>query len=312
MSHSSSSPGARSGAISAAAAYLCWGLFPIFWKQLSGINALELIAHRHLWSLVFVMLVMLAGRSLGELTAAVRNREALKWHGWSGVLLTLNWLVFVWGVNHGQVIEASLGYFLVPLVNVGIGRLLLHEHLRRLQWLAIAFAAAGVGLMLYALGRLPWIALSLAATFGAYGLLRKKSPLGPLVGLGLETLLLAPLALGFLIWREYQGVAAFGHVPVWQNTLIVSAGAITAVPLILFANGARQIRFTTLGLLQYIAPSVQFTIGAWLYHEPFSGERAVAFGLIWCGLVLYTADNLALQPRVTSGLSTRAPSRTRA
>jgi len=314
MSTGVSSSTARRGAFSAAAAYLCWGLFPIFWKQLSNINALELIAHRHLWSLVFVLLVMACGRSLRELVAAARNREALKWHAWSGVLLTLNWLVFVWGVNHDHVIEASLGYFLVPLVNVAIGRWLLHEHLRRLQWLAIAFAAAGVGVMLYALGRLPWIALSLAATFGAYGLLRKRSPLGPLVGLGLETLLLAPLALGFLVWREDHGIGAFGHISPWQNGLILSAGAITAVPLILFANGARSIRFTTLGLLQYIAPSVQFAIGAWLYHEPFSPERGAAFALIWTGLVLYTADNLAQPMRATptADLSPPTPSRTRA
>jgi chloramphenicol-sensitive protein RarD len=315
MSQASAPNAARSGALSAAAAYLCWGLFPIFWKQLSNVDALELIAHRHLWSLLFVAVVMMCTGSLRELAAAVRNPEALKWHAWSGVLLTLNWLVFVWGVNHDHVIEASLGYFLVPLVNVAIGRLLLHEHLRRLQWLAIAFAAVGVGVMLYALGRLPWIALSLAATFGAYGLLRKKSPLGPLVGLGLETLLLAPLALGFLLWREHEGLGALGHVSVWQNALIISAGAITAVPLILFANGARRIRFTTLGLLQYIAPTVQFAIGAWLYHEAFSPERAAAFGLIWCGLVLYTADNLAQPARVTApaaDLSRPTPSRTRA
>lgn len=314
MSQANAATVARSGAFSAAVAYLCWGLFPIFWKQLSNVDALELIAHRHLWSLVFVLLVMAAGRSWRELLAAMRSREALKWHAWSGVLLTLNWLVFVWGVNHDHVIEASLGYFLVPLVNVAIGRFLLHEHLRRLQWLAIGFAAAGVGVMLYALGRLPWIALSLAATFGAYGLLRKKSPLGPLVGLGLETLLLAPAALGFLVWREYHGVGALGHISLWQNSLIVSAGAITAVPLILFANGARRIRFTTLGLLQYIAPSVQFAIGAWLYHEPFSPERAAAFALIWVGLVLYTVDNLAQPTRLTTpaDLSPPAPSRTRA
>lgn len=291
---------ARRGALAAAGAYLCWGLFPIFWKQLAGINALELIAHRHLWSLIFVLGVMAVGSGWGELRAAVQTRTALQWHALSGVLLTINWLVFVWGVNHDHVLEASLGYFLVPLVNVAIGRFLLHEHLRRLQWLAIAFAAAGVGVMLIAIGRLPWIALTLAATFGAYGLLRKKSPLGPLVGLGLETLLLAPLALAFLAWRQQIGAGAIGHISNTAYVLLLSAGIITAVPLVLFAFGARRIRFSTLGLLQYIAPTVQFAIGAWVYHEPFSRERAMAFVLIWIGLIVYTADNLWHQPRTIS------------
>lgn len=287
------------GALAAAAAYFAWGVFPVYWKQLAGIDALELIAHRHVWSLAFVMLVMAAGPGCGELAAALRSRTALGWHAASGLLLTVNWLVFVWGVNHGYVLEASLGYFLVPLVNVALGRFLLHEHLRRLQWLAITCAALGVVLLLVRVGRLPWIALSLAATFGAYGLLRKKSPLGPLVGLGLETLLLAPFAIGFLIWRQQAGLGALGHVSAGSHALLLSAGVVTAVPLLLFIYGARRIRFSTLGLLQYIAPTVQFAVGVWLYREPFSPDRAGAFGLIWCGLAIYTLDNLWHQPRLS-------------
>lgn len=287
------------GALAAAAGYLAWGMFPIYWKQLAGIDALELIAHRHVWSLAFVALVVSGSGGWGEFRAALRSRRALGWHAASGVLLTLNWLVFVWGVNHGFVLEASLGYFLVPLVNVALGRFLLHEHLRRLQWLAIACAALGVALLLVRVGRVPWIALSLAATFGAYGLLRKQSPLGPLTGLGLETLLLAPLAVGFLVWQHADGVGALGRVGFGTHALVLSAGVVTAVPLLLFTYGARRIRFSTLGLLQYIAPTVQFAVGVGLYRETFSPERASAFGLIWCGLILYTVDNLWHQPRFT-------------
>jgi chloramphenicol-sensitive protein RarD len=291
------SPSAARGACAAAGCYLAWGLFPLFWKQLSDVNALELIAHRHVWSLAFVLAVMAASGGFAGFRSALRSRVALRWHALSGGLLTINWLVYVWGVNHGHVIETSLGYFLVPLVNVAAGRFILREHLRRLQWFAIACAAVGVVLLIARVGSVPWIALTLAGTFGAYGLLRKQSPLGPLVGLGLETLLLAPLALAFLVWQQHTGAGALGRVSGIEHVLIASAGVITAVPLLMFAYGARRIRFSTLGLLQYIAPTVQLALGVWAFHEGFSRERALSFVLIWTGLVLYTADNLWTQRR---------------
>ncbi|MDB6170520.1 MAG: RarD protein superfamily transporter [Verrucomicrobia bacterium] len=287
------------GALAAAGCYLAWGLFPIYWKQLGQVGATELIAHRHVWSLGFVLIVMAAGGGFSDLAAAVRSRTALQWHALSGVLLTVNWLVYVWGVNHGRVLETSLGYFLVPLINVALGRFVLHERLRPVQWAAIGLAVAGVVLLLVGVGRLPWIALTLAVTFGAYGLLRKKSPLGPLVGLGLETLLLFPFALAFLVWQQSTGQAALGRLGAKEHVMLVSAGVVTAIPLLLFAYGARRIRLATLGLLQYIAPTVQFVLGVWVYHEPFSRERAAAFVFIWTGLALYTADNLRSQRRLT-------------
>jgi len=289
------------GALAAAGCYLVWGLFPLYWKQLASINSVELIAHRHLWSLLFVVGAITAVRQWKAFGAALRSRVALGVHVSSGVLLTLNWLVFIWGVNHGHVVEASLGYFLVPLVNVCLGRFALHEHLRRAQWLAIGLAGVGVMLLVIRVGKLPWIALSLAATFGIYGLLRKRSPLGPLLGLGVETLLLSPVALAFLIWREYAGAGAFGHGSTSIQVMLVCAGVVTAIPLLLFAYGARRIRFTTLGLLQYIAPTVQFALGTWVYGEPFTRQQASAFAFIWAGLVLYTADNLWNQPRLVMG-----------
>jgi chloramphenicol-sensitive protein RarD len=286
------------GALAAAVCYLTWGLFPIYWKQLHDVDATELIAHRHVWSLCFVLAAMGFGKHFPEFVAALRSRTAVKWHLISGVLLTVNWLVYVWGVNHGRVLETSLGYFLVPLLNVALGRIVLHEHLRSLQWAAIALAVAGVALLLVGVGHLPWIALTIATTFGFYGLMRKKSPLGPLTGLGLETLLLAPVALGFLVWQQVHGDAALGRVSGIEHVMLLGAGIVTAIPLLLFAYGARRIRFATLGLLQYIAPTVQFILGVWLYHEPFSTERAAAFGLIWCGLALYTFDNVWTQRRL--------------
>ena len=288
------------GALAAATCYLAWGLFPLYWRELATVNSAELIAHRHLSSLLFIFVLMAFGRGWREWWAALRSREALMWHSLSGVLLTVNWLVFIWGVNHGHVLEASLGYFLVPLVNVALGRFVLQENLRRAQWFAIICATAGVCLIILRVGRMPWIALTLAATFGVYGLLRKKSPLGPLTGLGVETLLLAPAALAFLIWRERLGVGALGHANAQIHWLLLAAGVITAVPLLLFAYGARRIRFTTLGLLQYIAPTVQFALGVWVFREPFTPTQTASFAFIWVGLVIYTIDNLSNQPRFTA------------
>ncbi|MCX6951952.1 MAG: EamA family transporter RarD [Verrucomicrobia bacterium] len=286
---------AQAGALAAGICYFAWGLVPLYWKQLAGINPVELIAHRHVWSLVIVLLLVASQGTFGEVRAALRTPRSVGLNLLSASLLTANWLIYVWGVNTGHVIECSLGYFLVPLANVALGRFVLHEHLRRLQWFAIACAAAGVALMVAQLAHPPWIALALAGTWSAYGLLRKKSPLGSLIGLTVETLLLAPLAVGFLLWQHHTGEGALGRVDATTHVLVLSAGVITAIPLLLFAFGARRIRLSTMGLLQYLAPTVQFALGLWVYHEPFSRERLTGFALIWTGLALYTADNLWAQ-----------------
>jgi chloramphenicol-sensitive protein RarD len=268
---------------------------PLYWKQLAGINPVELIAHRHVWSLGLVLLLVLAQGTFGQVRAALGRPRSLGLNFLSATLLTANWLIYVWGVNTGHVIECSLGYFLVPLVNVAVGRLVLHEHLRRLQWVAIGCAAAGVAVMVAQLGHPPWIALALAGTWGGYGLLRKQSPLGSLIGLTVETLLLAPFAVGFLLWQHHTGAGALGRVDAATQLLLASSGVITAVPLLLFAYGARRIRLSTMGLLQYLAPTVQLALGVWVYHESFSRDRLTGFALIWAGLALYTADNLCAQ-----------------
>jgi chloramphenicol-sensitive protein RarD len=291
---------ARAGALAAATCYFLWGLVPLYWKQLGTIDALELIAHRHVWSLLLLIGLTAIQGGFAAVAGALQSPRSLGLHLLSATLLTLNWLVYVWGVNTGHVIETSLGYFLVPLVNVAAGRFILHEQLRRLQWVAIALAATGVTLMIVQLGRPPWIALTLAATWGAYSLMRKQSSLGAITGLTMETLLLAPLALGFLLWQHHTGEGALGRVDLSTHVLVLSSGVITAIPLLLFAYGARRIRLSTLGLLQYLAPSVQLALGIWIYHEPFSRARMLSFSFIWAALALYTADNLFAQRRTVS------------
>jgi len=246
-----------------------------------------------------------------EARAALSTWRSFGLNFLSSALLTANWLVYVWAVNAGHVIETSLGYFLVPLINVALGWGLLHERLRPAQWGAIAFAAAGVGLQLFQLGRLPWIALAVALTFGSYGLLRKRSSLGPLTGLTVETALLAPLAIALLLWRGYAGTGALGNPALSTHVEIMvwCAGIVTAVPLLLFAYGARRLRLTTLGLLQYAAPSVQFILGVWVYHEEFNRARATSFAFIWAGLIVYTSDALWTQRHHALGALSRSSPR---
>lgn len=297
---SAPSSAARTGALAAALCYFLWGLVPLYWKQLTAVDALELIAHRHVWSLVFLLCIVRVQGGFAPIRAALTDRRSVARNFLSALLLTANWLVYVWGVKHDHVIECSLGYFLVPLVNVAAGRFVLHEHLRRTQWIAIACAAVGVAAMILQLGQLPWIALALASTWGAYSLMRKQSTLGSLTGLTVETILLAPAAIALLLWQHHTGEGALGRVDFRTHVLVLSAGVITAVPLLLFAFGARRIRLSTLGLLQYLAPSVQLALGIWIYHEPFSRARALSFAFIWAALILYTTDNLLAQRRAAA------------
>ncbi len=289
---------ATRGALAAALCYLTWGLVPLFWRQLAAVSAIELIAHRLIWSLVFAAPLLLGLGGFADVRAALSTGRGFAMNLLSSVLLTGNWLVYVWGVNHGHVIECSLGYFLVPLLNVALGRWVLGEQLRMAQIIAIGCAAGGVAIQVIQVGRLPWIALALAVTFGFYGLLRKRSTLGPLTGLVVETTLLAPFAGALLLWRHHTGEGALGHTSTTLQLLVLSTGVVTAIPLLLFAYGARRIRLTTLGLLQYIAPTVQFTLGVAVFNESLSRERALAFIFIWAGLLLYTLDNVIAQRRI--------------
>jgi chloramphenicol-sensitive protein RarD len=286
-----------SSLLAASASYLIWGLFPLYWKLFLGEDPVELIAHRVFWALLLLAAIVAYQQRIPELMSGLRNWANLRSHLLSGGLLSINWLVYVWAVNTGHVIECSLGYFLVPLINVLLGRFVLKERLRQAQAIAIALATLGVAVLVWVVGRPPWIALALAGSFGAYGLLRKRSSFGPLMGLTAETLLLVPFALAYLFYQFHRGVSAFNHGDARLWTLILSTGVVTAVPLLLFAKGARGLRFITLGLLQYLAPTCQFLLGWLLYHEPLSASRVWAFALIWIGLVLYSADAVFSQRR---------------
>lgn len=264
---------------------------------MQSINAFELITHRITWSLAFLMLVLAVQRQLGSLRAGFAGPRAVGLNLLSAVLLSANWTIYVWGVNSGHIIECSLGYFLTPLGNVALGSLLLHERLRPAQWAAIGLAAGGVLVLLFRLGHVPTIALALAATWSGYGLLKKKSALGSLAGLTVETLLLFPLAVAALAWWHHTGEGALGRVDARLHAYLLSVGVVTAIPLLLFAYGAQRIRLVTVGLLQYIAPTAQFLIGLLIYREPFGGAQLGAYALIWAGLVLYSADTFLASRR---------------
>ncbi len=283
------------GALAALGCYISWGVFPLYWHLLAAVDATELIAHRLFWTTLFTAPLLWWRDGFEAIYQVFSSGRALRLYALSGVLLTINWLVFVWAINNGHVIETSLGYFLVPLVNVALGWGVLNERLNKIQWVAIAFATAGVTWQLIQLGRLPWIALSLAITFGAYGLLRKQAPLGSLAGLTVETMLLAPFAGAFLLWRAMADTGALGSAPVSTQLIVLSTGVVTALPLLLFAYGARRLQLMTLGLLQYVAPTLQFALGVWFYHEVFDPARAQSFALIWIGLAIYTTDAIWTQ-----------------
>ena len=268
------------GILYAIAAYGMWGLLPLYWKALQHVPALEILSHRMTWSLGFVLGLLLVRRRWEWLKTAVSQPRTLLLFTASALLLSVNWFVYIWGVNAGFIVETSLGYFINPLVSVLMGVFFLGEQLRKGQWLAIALAGVGVIYLTVRYGALPWIALTLATSFALYGLIRKTAPLGSLEGLSLETALMFIPALGYLVYLESLGTAAFGHVDGLTTGLLMFAGAATAVPLLFFAAGARRTRLATIGILQYIAPTLQFLIGVLIYHEPFTADRLVGFGFI--------------------------------
>ncbi len=275
----------------ASAAYLLWGVFPIYFKALLGVAPLEILAHRIVWSLAVCAVLLLLLRRLRWLAELRRQPRVLLWFVASSVMVAINWFVYIWAVNSGRVVDASLGYFINPLVNVLIGAVFLHERLRRAQWTAVSVAAAGVSWLTWQAGAVPWIGLVLGLSFGIYGLLRKTAALGAIEGLTLETILLAPIAAVYLAWLVETGQSEFAHGGTTTRLLLLAAGPVTAAPLLLFAAGARRIPLSTLGLLQYIGPSLQLLIGVWLYHEPFA-ERAPGYVLIWIALAVFSIEGI--------------------
>ena len=279
-----------SGILYGLSAYVLWGMFPLFFKQLQAASAIEVVLHRMVWSLVFVLIVLAVLRRWNWLGDVRRSPALVGKFAVSALLLAGNWLSYVWAVNNGHVLDASLGYFILPLINVALGYAVLGERPRRGQWAAVAVAACGVLWLALQAGRLPWIGLAIALTFGGYGLLRKTAPLGALEGLALETTLLTPLALALLAWWAGQGTAAWTQAGAADWLWLLAAGPITAVPLLLFAAGARRVPLATLGLLQYISPSLQFLLGVALLGESVQPARLLGFALIWTALALFALE----------------------
>ena len=280
----------RRGLAAAFGAFFIWGLLPFYLKQLHDTPSVQIMAHRVVWACLFVFGYLAYKREIGKVWAALADRGARRLLLASASLMSVNWLIYVWAVTSGHVIESSLGYFINPLVSVLMGVFLLKESLNRMQWVAVGIAALGVLWLTVQVGRPPWIALALALSFGCYGLIRKKVAVDSVAGLGVETLLIFPFMLAWLLWCTQAGTLSFGAHDRLLDFLLIASGAVTAVPLVLFAYGVRRVPLSTIGLLQYVGPTLQLLTGIFVFHEPFTESRAIGFGLIWAALAVYAAE----------------------
>jgi chloramphenicol-sensitive protein RarD len=292
----------RLGVACAVAAFVLWGLFPLYWKQLASVPALELVAHRTVWGFASVALWVTLRRGWTKARAAAQPRT-LRVLGLSAILIGLNWLLYIWAVIHDHVVEASLGYYINPLVNVLLGVAVLRERLNRAQLVAVTLAGVAVGVLTLWYGRFPWVALALATTFGLYGLVRKLVAADAVTGLLWETAILTPAAAALLLALGASGAGALGRSAL-VSSLLVLGGAVTALPLVLFATGARALPLSTLGLIQYVSPSMQFLLAVVVYGEPFTAAHLVTFACIWAALALLTWD-LRRRLRVPGTLAAR-------
>jgi chloramphenicol-sensitive protein RarD len=284
----------------AAGAYVIWGFFPIYWKWLVAVPALQLISHRMLWSFIILITLILVTRQWQAFRKEIFKPAILRIYALAGILNAFNWLVYVWGVNAGFIVETSLGYFINPLLSVLMGVIFLRERLRPWQWLPVGLAAIGVLYLTLVYGSLPWIALTLAFTFGTYGLVKKKAPLSPHYGLTLETGIMFTPVLLYLIYADMTGQGAFLHTDLVSNLLMMGAGVVTAVPLLFFAAAARRIPLSMIGIMQYIAPTLQFLIGVLVYGEPFTQTQFIGFSIVWIALIIFAIEGfLAYRARLT-------------
>ncbi len=282
----------KKGVFSVIAAYAMWGFFPIYFKFLYSAPALQIMTHRVVWSFIVLFLVVIMRGQFKQLLKSLSPRILLLYFS-AGAILALNWYTYVWGVNAGYIIETSLGYFINPLVSVLLGVLILKERLRPFQWIPVTLAAGGVTYLTIEHGSIPWIALVLAISFGTYGLLKKIAPLKSIEGLSLETAGIFLPALGFLLFNEFNGSGAFGHISPVTTFLLAFSGIVTAIPLIFFAYGTPKVPLTTIGILQYLAPTIQFLIGVFIYNESFSFHQLIGFSIIWIALILYSFESFS-------------------
>src|SRR2546423_1234905 len=288
--HSSAHREDRSGLIAGVAAFGTWGLIPVYWKLLSNIAAIEILAHRFVWTTAFLVGLLSWQQRWTEVREATRSRRAVFYCLASGLAISVNWFCFIWAVNIGRVIETSLGYFMTPLVNVLFGATFLREKLTRWRLLSVLLALVGVLNLTLGYGRFPGLAITLCVSFGLYGLLRKQSGVRPIPGLFLETTLLTPIAALYLVYLQREGTAAFTAGGGRMILLLISTGIVTGLPLVWFGHAARHLRLTTLGFLQYLSPSCSFFLGVFLYHEPFTRTHLITFSFIWIALVIFTAE----------------------
>ena len=276
----------NTGVLYAASAFAIWGIIPIYWKLLVGVDAVEIVAHRIVWTLVFALAALGAWERLPKLYTALTTPRSLLALTASSVMIAMNWGIFIWAVTTGRIIETSLGYYINPLVNFVLGAAFLGERLTRIQMIAVGLATLGVVNQTVALGYLPWVSLVLAVSFGIYGLIRKTVAVESLEGLTVESIILFPAALGYVVYLTITQQGAFLHKDWVTDINLVIAGPLTAIPLLLFAAGARLVRLSTIGFLQYLAPSIALLIAVFMYHEPFTQAHAVTFALIWGALAL--------------------------
>ena len=280
------------GVVAAIAAFLAWGLFPVFWKLLGLIPPLELLAHRVVWSLIFIGLTILFTTRTKQIKHIVLNKEVMPFLLLTSALIAINWFVFIWAVNNGHVISSSLGYYINPLLNVVLGTIFLDEHLNRKQIIAVAFAGIGVLILTVFVGGIPWVALILAGSFGGYGLIRKKLSVGSITGLGAESLILSLPAVIYLAYLGFVGTGSFGTISWKYNLLLALSGVVTALPLVWFAYAVQRLRLSTIGFIQYLAPTCMFLLGVFIYKEEFSGTHLITFIFIWSGLAIYSIDSV--------------------
>jgi chloramphenicol-sensitive protein RarD len=275
-------------------AYTLWGLFPVYFKLIGFVPADRIIAHRIVWSFLLLTVIVALGSLRSQVTL---SRHVLRLYAAAATLIAVNWFIYVWAVAHNFILETSLGYFITPLVNVLMGVVILGERMRALQWVAIAFAAAGVGYLTVVYGSVPWIAIALALTFGTYGLVKKKAPLGSVAGLTVETGLLLLPALAYLAATEFRGDGEFLRLAPGSMLLVAAAGPITMVPLVLFAAAVQRIPLSTIGILQFIAPTVQFALAVIVYEEPFNAQAFVGFALVWVAVCVFGTENIVANRR---------------
>jgi chloramphenicol-sensitive protein RarD len=272
-------------------AYMLWGVFPLYWKQLHDVPALQVIGHRIGWSFILLLAYIVARGQWKAFRNSAMSWRTIGIYSIATVLLSVNWLIYVWGVNAGFIVETSLGYFINPLFSVLLGVVFLQERLRPWQWVPVGIAAIGVGYLTFVYGRLPWIALSLAFSFGLYGFVKKLSPLGSLHGLTLETGIVFPVAVIYLVFVGASGSGAFLQDGALVDLFLIGAGIVTTIPLLMFASAAKQIPLTVVGLLQYIAPTIQFLIGVFVYKEPFDHAHFIGFSIVWVALIIFAVES---------------------